>query len=342
MDKMDFMDGMDWRTSKSSFRGVGAASQGLIMLLFFAFAGCTIAQGAGLFVAVGYGGRRMSSRDGVTWENDQRWSDVAADDDNVLFNVAYGLGRFVAVGGGAKIGHLLVTREGKEWVELPQVKGRVATVVFGGAAGGNRFIAGHDGELLWSADGETFHPGEKLDFKGSIHARKSACGDTEAGFMTVIIGDVDLWSEKRRVSWRGTTTDGEKWVSQAVDTPAARGIAYGAGHFVVVGPEGRIESSHDGQNWTRAEVPPEEDFQAVIWTGKSFIAKGRQTWLSADGLSWHAEAKGLPCEPGFGREGLGGVGFSWGGNIFFSSDFQVWKKVPVPSGPSLNAVAWGG
>ena len=35
------------------------------------------ADEAGIFVAVGYGGRRMSSRDGLTWENDQRWSDLA-------------------------------------------------------------------------------------------------------------------------------------------------------------------------------------------------------------------------------------------------------------------------
>src|SRR6478672_5151374 len=34
------------------------------------------AEPAGLFVAVGYGGRRISSRDAVNWENDQRWSDT--------------------------------------------------------------------------------------------------------------------------------------------------------------------------------------------------------------------------------------------------------------------------
>src|SRR5687767_6929679 len=93
--------------------------------------GCSdaLAQTApGLFVAVGYGGRRASSRDGLTWENDQRWSDAAKDDDNVLFNVAYGLGRFIAVGGGAKIGHILSTRDGREWTALAQVRGRVGTI----------------------------------------------------------------------------------------------------------------------------------------------------------------------------------------------------------------------
>ena len=106
------------------------------------------AADSGLFVAVGYGGRRITSHDGVTWENDQRWSDVAADDDNVLLNIAFGAGKFVAVGGGAKIGHILLTPDGREWRELPQLKGRVATIVFGN----DRFIAAHDAELLHSRD----------------------------------------------------------------------------------------------------------------------------------------------------------------------------------------------
>ncbi len=297
----------------------------------------------GLFVAVGYGGRRISSRDGAIWDNDQRWSDVVADDDNVLFNIAYGLGRFIAVGGGAKIGHIVTTRDGKEWTELPQVKGRVATIVFAnsGHAGAARFIAGHDSELLWSSDGEHFQQGQKLDFKGSVHARKSACGDTEAGYMTVIIGDVDLWSEKRRVSWRAATADGETWVSQTLETLEVRGIAYGAGHFVVVGPKGLIEQSHDGQNWMRCEIGTDGDFQSVIWSGSTFIAKGRETWTSPDGLAWTKEEKTLPCEPVFGREGLSGIGVSWGGNLFFSPDLRVWKKAAIPAGPSLNAAVWG-
>ena len=107
----------------------------LFLALALALPACA-EDGRGLFVAVGYGGRRMASRDGRTWENDTRWSDVAADDDNVLFNVAFGLGRFVAVGGAAK-GRIVTTRDGKEWLELPAPRGRVATIVFGRG----RFIA---------------------------------------------------------------------------------------------------------------------------------------------------------------------------------------------------------
>ncbi len=310
----------------------------MVALLFVALLPATGTEESGLFVAVGYGGRRISSHDGFAWENDQRWSDVAADDDNVLFNVAFGAGKFVAVGGGAKIGRILTTRDGREWRELPPVKGRVATIAFGNG----RFIAGHDAQLLSSTDGETFTAGERLDWKGSVHARRSACGDSEAGFRTVIIGDVDLWSEKKRVAWRGVTGDGTRWEHTALKTPAARDVAYGSGHFVVVGPGGLVESSHDGENWQRREVGVAEDFSRIVWTGQRFlISGGKVAWSSPDGLTWKPEPFRIPGSLAWAREGWFALGFSWGGNLHTSPDFSAWRKQPIPAGPSLQAVAFG-
>ena len=291
----------------------------------------------GLFIAVGYGGRRISSRDGRTWENDARWSEVAADDDNVLFNVAFGLGRFVAVGGAAK-GRIVTTRDGVEWRELPAPRGRVATIVFGRG----RFIAGHDAELLWSADGEKFEPGEKLDWPGSVHARRAAWGDGEAGPRCVIIGDIDLWETRQRVSWRASTEDGTRYTSRALDTPPARDVAYGSGHWVVVGPDGLIESSHDGQTWTRREAEGGEDFSRVVWTSARFLVSGgKSAWASPDGVTWTKEPRAIPCSLAWAREGVLALGFSWGGNIHATTDFAEWKKLPLPPGPSFEALAFG-
>ncbi len=293
---------------------------------------------AGRFVAVGYGGRRMTSVDGEIWTGDQRWSDEAKDDDNVLFNVAFGLGRFIAVGGGAKIGHLLSTRDGEQWTELAQVKGRVATIAFGDG----RFVAGHDSELLFSTDGETFQAGGKLAVKGSVHARRSAFGSGEGGARFVIIGDVDVHAEKRRVSWRAATEDGTRFTSEQIDTPPARDIAYGSGHFVVVGPDGLIESSHDGHTWERHATTPGEDFSRIVWTGERFLVSGgKKAWSSPDGLTWVALSERIPCSLAWAREGVLALGFSWGGNVHVSRDFTAWKMVAIPPGPSFESVAFG-
>lgn len=293
----------------------------------------------GVFVAVGYGGRRISSSDGLEWTHDQRWSDVAADDDNVLFNVAFGAGRFVAVGGGAKLGRIVTSRDGREWRELPPLKGRVATIAFGNG----RFVAAHDAELLWSRDGEHFEAGAKLEWRGSVHARRSACGDTEAGFRTVIIGDIDLRPESKRVSWRGVTGDGTRWEHSALETTPARDVAHGSGHFVVVGPGGLIESSHDGETWTRRPTAADAgDFSRIVWTGGRFLVSGgKVAWSSPDGLEWKAGAAAIPCSLAWAREGWMAIGVSWGGNLHTSTDLRAWRKQPIPPGPSLQSVAFG-
>ncbi|MEO8350413.1 MAG: hypothetical protein ABI680_01700, partial [Chthoniobacteraceae bacterium] len=181
------------------------------------------------------------------------------------------------------------------------------------------------------------------DWKGSVQARKSAVGDGEGGRMFVIIGEMDLWAENERVSWRGATPDGVAFAKAEYGTPPARDIAFGAGHFVVVGPEGLIETSHDGFNWTRERSDPDEDFRSITWTGLHFLAQGKDTWTSLDGAVWERIPRPVPCTIAWAREtwSFMGIGLSWGGNIFHAKDLITWEKLRVPDGPSLNAVARG-
>ncbi|MCE9609739.1 MAG: hypothetical protein K8R23_05975 [Chthoniobacter sp.] len=292
----------------------------------------------GVFVAVGEGGRRMSSADGRRWENDTCWKVGAVDADEALHDVAFGLGRFIAVGGGAAKGRITISRNGKVWRDLPPWRGAIGTIVFGGG----RFIAGHGAELLWSADGEKFVAGEKLAWPGSVRALRAAWGDGEAGHRCVIIGDLDPGDAQPRVSWRATTADGAVYTSRDRDTPPARDIAYGSGHWVVVGPDGLIESSHDGQTWQRHATLPGENFQRVVWTGTRFVVSGgKAMWFSPDGVNWTKTAPAIPCRLVWAREGMLGLGFSAGGNIQISRDLTEWAKLPVPPGASFEAVAYG-
>lgn len=310
----------------------------LVLTLFEASVGQLPAADPGLFVAVGYGGRRLVSSDGFTWEEIQHPGNETGGSDETLCDIAYGADRFVAVGGDAATGLIMSSRDGRRWRGLPGTVGRVATVAFGNG----RFVAAQDAHLLASTDGENFQAGPELDWKGSVHPRRSACGDTEAGFRFVIIGDIDLAAEPKRISWRGVTGDGTRWDQAALDTPAAHDIAYGAGHFVVVGPDGLIESSHDGQTWQRQSVAPGENLSRIVWTGARFLVSGGKTaWSSPDGLTWKSEPAAIPCDLAWAREGFLGIGFAWVSGLWASADFVHWKRAAIPSGPPLQAVAFG-
>ncbi len=284
-----------------------------------------------LFVAVGYGGRRMSSHDGLHWENDVQWSDKAADDDNVLFNVAFGQGKFIAVGG-AGVGHILMTRDGKEWRETQKQKGRVATVAFGN----NRFVAGWNDQFLYSTDGEDWKQGTKLGIEGSVHFRKSAFGNG----LFVAIGDWDP-PGKKRISFRAATADGEKLTHVDGTVAAARGIAFGAGRFVVVGPEALRESSTDGKTWEHPVKELDSELDSIIFDGKLFIAAGgKYAYTSPDGIEWKKLDKPIPCSVLYGNDRFH-LGGSWGGNVWMSENGSPWKKIGVPTGNAFEAIAVG-
>lgn len=294
------------------------------------------AEPPGLFVAVGDGGRRLTSKDGLLWENDQRWSEDKA---GALLDIAYGAGHFMAVGGSAEDAKMLMSGDGREWAGLPIGKRPIETVTFGNG----HFVVVLDGRLVRSSDGALngTELGEALAWKGVVQARRSACGDTEAGFRYVFLGDVNLEQEQRRAFWRGSSESGMRWDHSALDSPEARDIAYGAGLFVVVGPDGRIESSHDGQTWVQRASTPGEEFSRIVWTGKRFfVTGGVRPWSSPDGITWTKQDAEIPCRVVWSREDVLSFGVTWSGDFYVSSDLLAWKKVALPSGPALRAVAY--
>jgi len=282
----------------------------------------------------------MTSKDGLVWENDQRWSDNdVGGKAGALLDIAYGAGYFMAVGGKGKTDEILVSRDGRAWEELMDGDGRIETVTFGNG----HFVTVQEGRLQLSAeiDPRAFQWSDALPWKGAIHARRCACGDTEAGFRYVFIGDADLERDQRHAFWRGSSETGMRWDHSMLDTPEVRDIAYGAGFFVVVGPDGRIESSHDGQTWTVRAATPNEEFSRIVWTGKRFFVTGGTTpWTSPDGIAWTKENSAIPCRVVWAREGLISFGVSWSGDFYVSSNLSEWNKIALPLGPALRAVAY--
>lgn len=284
-----------------------------------------------IFVAVGYGGRRASSADGIRWENDQELSPNGGDDATLLCDVAFGNGVFVAVGGGDNYAPYQVTRDGKTWKEIrPGWKGRIGHIAFGKG----RFVAG-GGTFTVSEDGEHWKLGGKIPFAKGVHLRHIVFGNG------VFLGAGDTWSKD--AGWyRVVTPDGEAIKHFENGKLPVRGLAFGAGRFVAVQGDGSIESSTDGITWEGSELEPDKGNGSVLWTGKQFVVSGGKVALvSPDGRSWSATAVRIPCSPLVGGNGVY-VGGSWKHGLYASGDALTWKPSSLAdNGNSFCAAAWG-
>ena len=294
-------------------------------------------ESKGIFVAAGYGGRRISSRDGITWENMQQWEEKGGDDSSNLISATFGNGKFVVVGGGGwskdtQAGHILVSKDGKDWNEVKKMAFRVSPVMFGN----KRFVVGGpDKQLWWSEDGENWKEGPKINFEGwAFWFRQGAFGNG----VFVFTGNAD---PKQKTSWAAVTPDGEKISSFQTDLPPNRDIAFGNGRFVIVGPDGLRMSSTDGLKWENRENSPGDGLSRVIWTGIEFLATGGKTaWRSPDGVAWKKVETRIPCEVLWANNKIL-IGTTWPGQMWSSTDGAAWKK-GVPMTPNgINAVVYG-
>ena len=293
----------------------------------------------GLFVAVGYGGRRMTSRDGQTWENVQQWADKGADDANNLMGLAFGNGKFICVGGGgfsrdAQAGHILVSNDGKDWREVFKAPNRVNPVVFGG---GRFVVGGPERTLLWSADGEKWQRGAQIATEGfpgwAMWFRNGAYGNGTFVFM----GE---GGAKKDFYWCVTSKDGAAAEFRR-DLPPLRALAFGAGVFVAVG-NGVIVTSRDGLGWTKQERAADEKLDWLLWTGADFLCGGgKQSYVSKDGLTWRPNALKPPGRPVW-TDGKRFIATAWPGKMSYSADGQTWKPAGQPEPPmGVNKVVFG-
>lgn len=300
-----------------------------ILSTLIAITGTAAVAADGLYVAVGYGGRRMSSKDGVTWENVQQWSDKSADDANNLMGLAFGKGKWVCVGGGgfakdSQAGHILVSTDGKEWREVAKYPFRVNPVLFQG----ERFVAGGPSkQLLWSTDGEKWSEGETVKLPPEVPGwafwfRGGAAGNGVYLFVGNAGTDQKIW-------WGLTSRTGSKIDSFSTELPPVKGLAFGAGKFVIASKDG-IYTSPDGKNFKREAGAPQEEFKGVVWTGKEFLAFASESYESSDGVKWRAVGK-APSAHVLWADKRGFIATSWPGKMSFSRDGKTWKSAEQPT-----------
>ena len=293
----------------------------------------------GVYVAVGYGGRRLRSTDGVTWEIAAEWAVNGGDNRDNLISVAFGNGTFVAVGGGVTDkngpgGRILTSPDGAKWTEHAGPKFRVHPVLFGDG----RFVAGGPSyTLLHSTDGTTWTPGGKIAERAATHFRMGAFGNGR--FMFAGNGR----SKDKEIHWAVASKDGTVIDSERSDLPPVRAMAFGAGRFVAVGPDGLRISSADGDTWEHEAREPKLTLDHVMWTGAEFFATGGgKGFASADGKTWAARPKPVPCGVLYADAARGvWIGTSWPGQMWSSADGRAWTRGAKLTPNGINAVAYG-
>jgi len=310
----------------------------VLVLVIAAWGPLVAADPPGIYVGVGYGGRRIVSHDGKEWEIAAEWAAMGGDDSDNLMGLVYARGLFVASGGGtpkrdkAVGGHILVSRNGKEWREVYTARFRVHPVLFGN----DRFVAGGPGRnVLYSADGETWKEGAKLTAKEASHYRYGAFGNG----LFVFIGNAGGNSP---VTWVAVTRDGEKLDHIATDLPPVRGLTFANGRFVAIGPDGLRMASSDGKEWKQHAREEGQDLNWVVWTGKEFVCGGgKAAYHSADGAKWEKWPAAIPCSVKCVTE-TGWVGTTWPGQMWHSPDGKTWTRAKAMTPNGINKVVFGG
>jgi hypothetical protein len=302
--------------------------------------GVTAAPGEGIFVAVGYGGFRGWSRDGATWAA-ERWSSKNEDDDNIIFTLAYRAGVFVAAGGGASKGFVLLTVDGKRWNEVVVERNRICQVT----TIDDRFIATGADTFLLSSDGVTWTMGGasrpvSAAAPGWGNYRRHAVG---ADGLVVYAGDYSLDSaDGKRVGWTGFTKRGETALVVSTWPGDIRGLAYGNQRFVACGESGQVLMSTDGATWKEVlQTRDQHHDEAVRYGNGSFWLYGQAgVRKSPDGVVWEAVTDPPRLARATSRDGIA-IDCGWGG-IDVAADGGSWTKATVPiDATGICAVAWG-
>lgn len=274
-----------------------------------------VAPKEGLFVAVGYGGRRAISKDGITWTNDVADVPKGGDDEYLLRDVGYGAGSFVSVGW-----HVKTAPDAITWTDA----GKMGQWLGGIAYGKGKWVAaGGYGRRAYSTDGKTW----KDAADGGLHGafRGLTFGGASGEERWVAVGD----GGRRSVS-----TDGIAWEEGTGDGAAGLGeVAYGGGTFVAIGGKTVLRST-DGKAWKSSPVAI--DLDSLAWDGTRFVAVGSGKALaSTDGASWMEIGSGASGNLAYGNGVF--VAAAWGGAVFRSTDGATWTKVATLPGDNSFA-----
>lgn len=222
------------------------------------------AHGANTYVVTmrGAPGGIITSQDTVYWTFHRL--------DGDMLDVAYGSGRFVAIG---TFGALFTSDDGTTWTPQPRFTSQdLQAIIYDGS----QFVmGGGGGEILTSPDGIIWAHQNSTVGKGFY-----AMAYGEGRYVAVGTDQTVVWSDDA-VHWSAT-----------VVTPTFmgfHGVGHGNGIWVAVGnPNSQLWSSPDGARWTQRSSGISADMDCVAYAcGKFWVSSyAGQVLSSPDGINW--------------------------------------------------------
>lgn len=294
----------------------------------------SIGYGAGRFVAGGWG-KLLISDNGLDWTA----QDIGISSE--VHEVAFIGGKFMALIGGADEDWIMTSEDGLTWtwsnakIPQPVFSGSLLDIAYGN---GVYIIVGYESALR-SEDGVTWTeiPGLQSSALYSV---------TFGGSKFLAVG----WEAYEGVAL--VSANGLEWTRQPIDAgPSA--IEYGDGSYAVVGHNGSILTSPDGEHWTWRSPESRADLRSVAANeelvvavgGKAVAPPGQLTGTilaSPDGVQWTERVNGSPGllnQVVFGGDRWVAVGTS--GAVAVSPDGKNWTHQSLGPNAQLNGVAYG-
>lgn len=285
--------------------------------------------GSPRFVAVGYGGRRVRSSDGIQWDSDVVVDPQGGDDNNLFRGVAFSGGQFIAVGGSSE-GQIATSPNGADWTFRTPGTSWLADVATLGttlvSAGGNGLRQRSlDAGATWM-DFAPYYAGHYRSItsgKGIAVAAGHTYGNAMDGLTT-------------------TSTDGKTWSTEVVGGTPYHSVAFGdvAGGVFVAAGDNRCSTSSDGKAWNDCAGVTGGGLDKVVFVNGMFVVGDASGYFtSTDGTTFShldAEHHGV-VEFGAGLY----VALDWPDKILTSPDLEAWTQRHGDGGPAFVDVAFG-
>jgi photosystem II stability/assembly factor-like uncharacterized protein len=272
---------------------------------------------------------------------------------NLIRCIAYGDGRFVAVGEGGRIAYS--DDDGITWSAVlnstfPYFYSHIYSIAYGGG----RFVAvGAGGRIAYSNDGETW----------TAVANQTFLYTSEGGWNSIAYGNGRFVAGGNNGRMTYSDDGGETWTMIAdskfpLDSyDGIRIITYGDGKFIVGGGFGRMTYSDDGVTWTAVANSMFPSYiDNIAYGGDCFVTSSWSTekqsliiYSSYDGINW-TESNSI-ARISSGGYVTYGVGYfiivGERGKMAYSDDGVTWTEVIsnsklVGSYDNITSIAYGG